>query len=136
MCVGCSPTARKSMRPTAERLGVDHQQLQQFVTSSTWDYTTVRMNVARWAVEAIDPAAYVDARTSLKALVRLAKLRWRVEHDYREFTTGLGIDHFEGRSFVGWHRHVTLTVLAQAFCTLLRLDPKAMRRPDPLCRAA
>ena len=56
---GCSPTARKSMRPMAERLGVDHQQLQQFVTSSTWDYTAVRANVARWAVEAIDPAAYV-----------------------------------------------------------------------------
>ena len=37
----------------------------------------------------------------------------------------LGIDHFEGRSYVGWHRHVTLAVLAQAFCTLLRLDPKA-----------
>jgi len=39
--------------------------------------------------------------------------------------TGLGLDQFEGRSFIGWHRHVTLTVLAQAFCTLLRLDPKA-----------
>src|SRR4051794_4626174 len=51
--------ARKSMQPMAERLGVDHQQLQQFVTSSTWDYTAVRANVARWAVEAIDPAAYV-----------------------------------------------------------------------------
>jgi SRSO17 transposase len=61
----------------------------------------------------------------LKTLVRLAKIRWRVEHDYRELKTGLGIDHFEGRSFVGWHRHVTLAVLAQAFCTLLRLDPKA-----------
>ena len=51
--------ARKSMQPMAERLGVDHQQLQQFVTSSTWDYPTVRTNVARWAVDAIDPAAYV-----------------------------------------------------------------------------
>jgi len=51
--------ARKSMQPMAERLGVDHQQLQQFVTSSTWDYTRVRANVARWAVEAIDAAAYV-----------------------------------------------------------------------------
>jgi SRSO17 transposase len=50
---------------------------------------------------------------------------YRVEHDYRELKTGLGIDHFEGRSFIGWHRHVTLAVLAQAFCTLLRLDPKA-----------
>ena len=57
--------------------------------------------------------------------VRLAKIRWRIEHDYRELKTGLGLDHFEGRSFIGWHRHVTLTVLAQAFCTMLRLDPKA-----------
>src|SRR3954462_9989122 len=50
---------RKSMQPMAERLGVDHQQLQQFVTSSTWDYRVVRANVARWAVDVFDPAAYV-----------------------------------------------------------------------------
>jgi SRSO17 transposase len=85
--------------------------------------------IAEWPPEAAEPVKYwlsnLDARTPLKTLVRLAKLRWRVEHDYRELKTGLGIDHFEGRSFVGWHRHVTLAVLAQAFCTLLRLDPKA-----------
>ena len=39
---------RKSMVPMAERLGVDHQRLQQFITSSTWDYTSVRRNAARW----------------------------------------------------------------------------------------
>jgi SRSO17 transposase len=39
---------RKSMVPMAERLGVDHQRLQQFITSSTWDYAGVRRNVARW----------------------------------------------------------------------------------------
>ena len=39
--------ARKSMQPMAERLGVDHQRLQQFVSSSTWDYTVVRANLAR-----------------------------------------------------------------------------------------
>jgi SRSO17 transposase len=76
----------------------------------------------------------MDKCTALKTLVRLAKIRWRVEHDYPVLKTGLGIDHFEGRSFTGWHRHVTLTVLAQAFCTLLRLNPKWMRRPDPLRR--
>src|SRR5487761_250768 len=38
---------RKSMQPMAARLGVDHQRLQQFITSSTWDYATVRRNVAR-----------------------------------------------------------------------------------------
>src|SRR5215813_6872121 len=39
---------RKSMQPMAVRLGTDHQRLQQFITSSTWDYTAVRANVARW----------------------------------------------------------------------------------------
>src|SRR5256885_7587534 len=38
---------RKSMQPMAARLGVDHQRLQQFITSSTWDYAAVRQNVAR-----------------------------------------------------------------------------------------
>ena len=39
---------RKSMQPMAARLGVDHQRLQQFITSSTWDYAAARRNVARW----------------------------------------------------------------------------------------
>lgn len=85
--------------------------------------------IAEWPPDQPEPVRYwlsnMDIRTPLKTLVRLAKIRWRIEHDYRELKTGLGIDHFEGRSFVGWHRHVTLAVLAQAFCTLLRLDPKA-----------
>jgi SRSO17 transposase len=85
--------------------------------------------VADWPPDTAEPTKYwlsnMDSRTPLKTLVRLAKIRWRIEHDYSELKTGLGLDHFEGRSFVGWHRHVTLTVLAQAFCTLLRLDPKA-----------
>jgi SRSO17 transposase len=85
--------------------------------------------IAEWPPDAAEPVKYwlsnLGPRTPLKTLVRLAKLRWRVEHDYRELKTGLGIDHFEGRSYLGWHRHVTLAVLAQAFCTLLRHDPKA-----------
>jgi SRSO17 transposase len=85
--------------------------------------------IAEWPSGAAEPVKYwlsnMDARTPLKTLVRLGKIRWRIEHDYRELKTGLGLDHFEGRSFTGWHRHVTLVVLAQAFCTLLRLDPKA-----------
>ena len=67
----------------------------------------------------------LPADTPIEELVRLAKIRWRIEHDYRELKTGLGLDHFEGRSFAPWHRHVTLAALAQAFCTLLRTDPKA-----------
>src|SRR5215472_11366613 len=51
--------ARKSMQPMAQRLGVDHQGLQQFITSSAWDYRQVRANVASWAVTALGPDAYV-----------------------------------------------------------------------------
>src|SRR5712671_516023 len=39
---------RKSMQPMAARLGIDHQRLQQFITSPAWDYVAVRRNVARW----------------------------------------------------------------------------------------
>ena len=85
--------------------------------------------LAEWPPEADEPSGYwlstLPEDTPLTELVRLAKIRWRVEHDYRELKTGLGLDHFEGRSFTGWHRHVTLAVLAQAFCTMLRADPKA-----------
>jgi len=85
--------------------------------------------LAEWPPQADEPDGYwlstLPADTPIAELVRLAKIRWRIEHDYRELKTGLGLDHFEGRSFAGWHRHVTLAALAQAFCTLLRTDPKA-----------
>jgi SRSO17 transposase len=84
--------------------------------------------LAEWPPGASEPADYwlsnLPAGTPVEELVRLARIRWRIEHDYRELKTGLGIDHFEGRSFTGWHRHVTLATLAQAFITMIRADPK------------
>src|SRR5208282_4236019 len=85
--------------------------------------------LAEWPPEAGEPAGYwlstLPQDIPLEELVRLAKIRWRAGHDYRELKTGPGLDHFEGRSCTGWHRHVTLAALAQAFCTMLRADPKA-----------
>jgi SRSO17 transposase len=85
--------------------------------------------LAEWPAEAAEPTDYwladLPEDTPLPELVRLAKIRWRIEHDYRELKTGLGLDHFEGRTFTGWHRHVTLVTAAQLFLTLLRSDPKA-----------
>ena len=84
--------------------------------------------LAEWPPQASEPTDYwlsdLPEDTPIAELARLAKIRWRIEHDYRELKTGLGLDHFEGRSYPGWHRHVTLAVLAQAFCTMLRTDPK------------
>lgn len=50
---------RKSMLPMARRLGVDHQSLQQFVTSSTWELTPVRARLARWADQLVRPVAWM-----------------------------------------------------------------------------
>jgi SRSO17 transposase len=49
---------------------------------------------------------------SLRALVRLAHHRWAIEQQYQELKDELGLDHFEGRSYPGWNRHVVLTALA------------------------
>lgn len=85
--------------------------------------------LAEWPPGEPEPTDYwlstLPADIRLRDLVRLAKIRWRIEHDYRELKDGLGLDHFEGRSWLGWHRHVTLAAVAQAICTQLRRTPKA-----------
>jgi SRSO17 transposase len=89
----------------------------------------VRHLLAEWPLGEPEPVKYwlasLPAEVPLERLVGLAKLRWRVEHDYRELKDALGLDHFEGRSWLGWHHHVTLVSVAHAFVTLERLDPKA-----------
>lgn len=54
---------------------------------------------------------------SIQRLVRLAKARWGIETGYRELKDTLGIDHYEGRTWPGWHRHVTLVTAALLFLT-------------------
>lgn len=63
----------------------------------------------------------LPARTSLKRLVYLAKLRWRIERDYQEMKGELGLDHFEGRGWRGFHHHVACVAAAHAFLTLERV---------------
>jgi len=56
-----------------------------------------------------------DAAPALLRAVRTARGRWPIEQDYRELKEELGLDHFEGRGWPGWHHHVTLVTLAFAF---------------------
>jgi|SRR5581483_2544008 len=69
----------------------------------------------------------LPADTSHERLARLARLRWVVELDYRQLKGELGLDHYEGRSYLGFHHHCALVTCAHAFLTLERLDPKAPR---------
>jgi SRSO17 transposase len=67
----------------------------------------------------------LPASASLKQLVRLAHQRWAIEQHYQDFKTELGLDHFEGRSYPGWHHHIVISAVTFAF-----LQTERMRRHD------
>ena len=88
--------------------------------------------IVEWPEGAEAPSDYwlsnLPEDTERERLARLARLRWQVELDYRQLKGELGLDHYEGRSYLGFHHHTALVTCAHAFLTLERLCPKA-RRP-------
>jgi SRSO17 transposase len=87
--------------------------------------------LAEWPASKDEPTDFwlsnLPADTPIERLVGLAKLRWRVEQDYRELKGALGLDHFEGRSYPGWNHHVTLVSVAHGFLTTERLRRPRLR---------
>jgi SRSO17 transposase len=87
--------------------------------------------IIEWPAGAETPSDYwlsnLPAGTTPAELARLARLRWTIELDYRQLKGELGLDHYEGRSYAGWHHHCALVTCAHAFLTEERLDPKAPR---------
>jgi len=57
----------------------------------------------------------LPGNTQLKALVKMAKQRWIIERDYQELKQELGLGHFEGRNWRGFHHHATLCIAAYGF---------------------
>jgi SRSO17 transposase len=72
-------------------------------------------------------------RMSHKHIVRLLHERWRTEQAYEEMKGELGLDHYEGRTFVGWHHHVSVVLCCYAFVVTERTRhfPPSARRRDP-----
>ena len=60
-------------------------------------------------------------RMSKKQIVRIVKERWRTERAYEELKGELGLDHFEGRSFPGWHHHISVVLSCYAFIVAERV---------------
>ena len=84
-----------------------------------------------WPADAEAPSDYwlsnLPADTDPERLARLARLRWTIELDYRQLKGELGLDHYEGRSYPGFHHHCALVTCAHAFLTIERLCPRAQR---------
>lgn len=74
----------------------------------------------------------LPGNTTRKALVRAAKLRWRIERDYQELKQEFGLGHFEGRSWRGFHHHATLCIAAYAFLLTQRIAAPKKTLPHSL----
>jgi len=77
--------------------------------------------------------ATVDKNMSFRALADLAKMRWRVERDYLELKQEVGLGHYEGRGWPGFHHHATLCIAVYGFLISERelippLGPRCARR--------
>ena len=84
-----------------------------------------------WPAAEKQPTKYwlstVSDTVSIKELVRLVKIRWRIERDYQEMKDELGLDHYEGRGWRGFHHHGVLCIAAYAYLAAerARLSPPA-----------
>jgi SRSO17 transposase len=98
--------------------------------------------LVEWPESEPEPTKYflstLPKRTSLKRLVETVKIRWRIEHDYEELKQELGLTHYEGRGWRGFHHHATLTIAAYAFLVAERglFSPSGAGGGAPKLKAA
>jgi SRSO17 transposase len=60
--------------------------------------------------------------TSFEKLVSIAGTRWQIEQNFEELKGEVGLDHYEVRSYDGWHKHITLACLAHALLTVIKAN--------------
>jgi SRSO17 transposase len=93
--------------------------------------------VLEWPPDEEKPSKFwlatVPEDMAFERLVALAKLRWRIERDYQELKQELGLGHFEGRGWRGFHHHATLCIAAYAFLAAerARIPPSEPRLGTP-----
>ena len=108
------------------------------VRARTVDGERLRWLVARRSLT--DPSAisyYIASaarETPLSKLARVAGARWAIEESFETAKGEVGLDHYEVRSWVGWYRHITLSMLAHAYLSAMRAvgaDAEAQKKSAP-----
>jgi SRSO17 transposase len=124
--------AKQAWRMVTWRIGTKGPRRSRFALTGVWAAHNSQAQahlprvrewlLVEWPESAAAPSDYWilwradrDETPSLLRAVRTARGRWPIEQDYRELKEELGLDHFEGRGWPGWHHHVTLVTLAFAF---------------------
>ena len=79
-----------------------------------------------WPEDEPEPTKYwlstLAESASMERMVYEAKMRWRIERDYQDLKQDLGLGHYEGRGWRGFHHHASLSIAAYGFLTALRLS--------------
>jgi SRSO17 transposase len=80
----------------------------------------------------------LDKKISFRRLVDIAKMRWRIERDYQDLKQEIGLGHYEGRGWPGFHHHGTLCIAAYGFLVSERetIPPSAARSSRRLTKPA
>lgn len=90
--------------------------------------------VVEWPAGESEPTKYwlstMPADIAFTELIRTIKMRWRIERDYQELKQELGLGHYEGRGWRGFHHHASLCIAAYAFllCARLAFSPSGIAR--------
>jgi SRSO17 transposase len=118
---------RLSSRFARVRVRVGHSQLMPELLAQEW-------LLIEWPEGEAEPTKYwlstLPAKASFRQLVDFAKLRWRIERDYQELKQEVGLGHYEGRGWRGFHHHATLCIAAYGFLISERetIPPSRPRR--------
>jgi SRSO17 transposase len=112
------------------RVSVGHNKLIPEKLSPEW-------LLIEWPDGEPEPTKYwlstLPATVSFQRLVDFAKLRWRIERDYQELKQEVGLGHYEGRGWRGFHHHATLCIAAYGFLIAERatIPPSGPRSATP-----
>ena len=120
---------RLSSRFARVRVGVGHNKLIPELLAQEW-------LLIEWPKGEAEPTKYwlstLPASIGFRQLVDFAKLRWRIERDYQELKQEVGLGHFEGRGWRGFHHHATLCIAAYGFL----ISERGTIPPSAPCSAA
>jgi SRSO17 transposase len=142
--LGCHLARRKAFRKTTWRQGTKHNLWAKFVALRVVPIHDDGIDpghredvwlLCEWPPDESAPTKFyfstLPRSTTRKQLVRTIKERWRTERVYQDLKGELGLDHFEGRRFPGWHHHVSVALCCYAFVIaerVRRFPPTATRQ--------
>jgi len=93
--------------------------------------------LVEWPEGESEPVKYwlstLPASATLKHLVQVAKMRWRIERDYQDLKQEFGLGHFEGRGWRGFHHHASLCIAAYGFLVAQRLIQGGSKKNGAIC---